>query len=62
MTKTKVLVVEDSRTQAQELVMLLESEGFEVASALDGRAGLEQCQRGLVPYVGRTRVEPRQVA
>ena len=38
--KPRVLVVEDSPTQAQELRLLLEQEGFEVACAPDGEQGL----------------------
>ena len=37
---TRVLVVEDSPTQAEELRLILESEGFSVDKAPDGRAGL----------------------
>ena len=42
---TAVLVVEDSPTQAQELAILLESEGFDVEVARDGLAGLERCKQ-----------------
>jgi signal transduction histidine kinase/ActR/RegA family two-component response regulator len=38
----RVLVVEDSPTQAQELSLLLESEGFSVDIAKNGEAGLER--------------------
>src|SRR4051794_12734340 len=40
-TKARVLVVEDSPTQARKLEVILESVGFEVAVARDGRQGLE---------------------
>lgn len=39
---TKLLIVEDSATQAAELTMLLESNGFEVNVARDGLTGLER--------------------
>jgi two-component system cell cycle sensor histidine kinase/response regulator CckA len=42
----RVLVVEDSPTQAQELAWLLESEGFEVDIARNGEEGLARCQQG----------------
>jgi two-component system, cell cycle sensor histidine kinase and response regulator CckA len=48
---TKILVVEDSATQAQELAFLLESEGFEVEIARDGASGLARCQREPVEVV-----------
>ena len=38
--KPRVLVVEDSPTQAQELRLILEAEGFEVAGAPDAEQGL----------------------
>lgn len=38
--KPRILVVEDSPTQAQELRLLLEQDGFEVACAPDGEQGL----------------------
>jgi len=37
----KILVVEDSPTQAEQLRHLLEEHGFEVTTAADGRQGLE---------------------
>jgi signal transduction histidine kinase/DNA-binding response OmpR family regulator len=40
-----VLVVEDSPTQAQELALLLESEGFTVDVARNGEEGLARCQQ-----------------
>jgi signal transduction histidine kinase/ActR/RegA family two-component response regulator len=40
----KLLVVEDSPTQAQELSMLLESQGFQVEVARDGASGLMRCR------------------
>jgi PAS domain S-box-containing protein len=39
---TKVLIVEDSRTQAEALRFALESHGFEVIHAADGLAALER--------------------
>ena len=41
---TKLLIVEDSATQAAELTLLLESRGFEVSVASDGLAGLSRCR------------------
>ena len=38
---SRILVVEDSPTQAQELRLTLESEGYDVAVALDGEQGLD---------------------
>ncbi len=40
----KVLIVEDSPTQALHLQTLLEDEGLEVLLAHDGRAGLQMAQ------------------
>lgn len=37
----KILVIEDSHTQALHLQALLEREGLDVALAFDGKAGLE---------------------
>ncbi|HKP58812.1 MAG TPA: response regulator [Polyangiales bacterium] len=48
---TKILVVEDSATQAHELSFLLESEGYEVEIARDGGTGLARCQRSPVEVV-----------
>ena len=42
---TRILVVEDSPTQAAELQYLLESAGFEVDVARDGASGLERSKR-----------------
>ena len=39
---TTLLVVEDSATQAMELTLLLESQGFQVNVAKDGLSGLER--------------------
>jgi diguanylate cyclase (GGDEF)-like protein len=44
-TKPRVLVVEDSLTQAKRLQLILESTGSEVVVARDGRQGLEAFQR-----------------
>jgi signal transduction histidine kinase/CheY-like chemotaxis protein len=41
----KILVVEDSPTQAQSLALLLESEGYGVEIARDGEAGIAACKR-----------------
>ncbi|WP_321506298.1 PAS domain S-box protein [uncultured Methanoregula sp.] len=38
----KILVVEDSRTQAEYLMHILESEGYQVVLALNGKEALEQ--------------------
>lgn len=42
----RILVVEDSATQAEALRLMLESGGFEVAVARNGRAGLTLAQNG----------------
>jgi two-component system, sensor histidine kinase and response regulator len=42
---TRVLVVEDSATQAEQLRLILESEGYEVETALDGAAGFDRLHR-----------------
>ena len=39
---TRVLIVEDERHIIESLSFVLESEGFEVASELDGEAGLRR--------------------
>jgi two-component system sensor histidine kinase/response regulator len=43
MTK-RILVVEDSRTQAEMIRHLLTDAGFEVVVAADGREGLDRCE------------------
>ncbi|MET0795368.1 MAG: response regulator [Polyangiaceae bacterium] len=48
---TQILVVEDSPTQAIELQLLLESAGFQVDVARDGKAGLERCRASVVDVV-----------
>jgi two-component system sensor histidine kinase/response regulator len=48
---TRVLVVEDSATQAKELRLILESEGYEVETAPDGSAGFELLARGAFDLV-----------
>jgi signal transduction histidine kinase/ActR/RegA family two-component response regulator len=48
---TKLLVVEDSPTQAQQLAILLEAEGFEVELAADGASGLQICKTQAVDVV-----------
>lgn len=40
----RILVVEDSRTQAERLRLVLAGEGYEVEVAFDGRQGLERAQ------------------
>src|SRR6185369_9937347 len=42
---TRILVVEDSSTQAMELRYLLESAGFEVVIAHDGTSGFQRCKQ-----------------
>ncbi len=42
----RILVVEDSRTQAEELRLILEGEGYAVEVAYDAEAGLEKVARG----------------
>jgi PAS domain S-box-containing protein len=42
---TRILVVEDSRTQAEQLRLILESEGYDVAVASSGEAALELVRR-----------------
>ena len=41
----KVLIVEDSHTQALHLQALLEKEGLDVALAFDGKSGLEMASQ-----------------
>jgi DNA-binding response OmpR family regulator len=41
----EILVVEDSATQARQLAQLLETAGYRVRIAADGRAGLEEARR-----------------
>jgi two-component system cell cycle sensor histidine kinase/response regulator CckA len=48
---TKILVVEDSATQAQQLAWLLESENHEVEIARDGGSGLTRCRQGGIDVV-----------
>src|SRR4051812_41683496 len=48
---TRVLVVEDSATQAAELAFLLESEGFHVDVARDGHHGLERSRNAVYDVV-----------
>jgi CheY-like chemotaxis protein len=43
---TRILVVEDSATQAEELRLILEAQGFEVETASDGALGLERLRTG----------------
>ena len=48
---SRVLVVEDSPTQAQEIQLLLEDAGFQVDSASDGVQALERIQRNMPDIV-----------
>ncbi|HET9954379.1 MAG TPA: response regulator [Polyangiaceae bacterium] len=48
---TRVLIVEDSATQAEELAYLLESRQFEVVIRRDGLSGLEYCRTEAVDVV-----------
>lgn len=41
---SRILIVEDEEKIARFLTLELEHEGYEVASAFDGRAGLEKCE------------------
>ena len=45
---TRILVVEDSRTQLEEIRQVLEDAGFTVDAAADGSLGLERLLQ--VPY------------
>jgi len=47
----RVVVIEDSRTQAHRLRRLLESEGFSVQVAEDGEAGIQLCAGPTMPNV-----------
>ena len=49
--KFDILVVEDSPTQALQLQFLLESEGYEVSVARNGREGLEMLEKQLFSIV-----------
>ena len=44
--KARVLVVEDSLTQAKKLEVILQSVGFEVVVARDGRQGIDAFRTG----------------
>ena len=48
---TTVLVVDDDRSVIDALTELLESEGYKVAAARDGRAALTRLRNGLRPSV-----------
>ena|SRR5205809_682025 len=48
---TTVLVVDDDRSVIDALTELLESEGYKVAAARDGRAALTRLRNGLRPHV-----------
>jgi diguanylate cyclase (GGDEF)-like protein len=50
-TKPRVLVVEDSPTQAKKLEVVLNSVGFEVATAHDGRQAIEAFRKGTFDLV-----------
>src|SRR5688572_8898236 len=47
----RVLIVEDSPTQAQQLALLLEDAGFEVETAPDADRGFERLARGSLDLV-----------
>src|ERR1700693_179302 len=42
--KTKILIAEDSRTQAEQLGFLLEQHGYQVTITADGKQALEAAQ------------------
>lgn len=44
---TRILVVEDDEASRENLLFLLEAEGFETCGAADGRAGVEQAREHL---------------
>ena len=44
-TGTRILVVEDSATQAEQLKYLLEQEGYTVSAAANGRLALEAARK-----------------
>ncbi|MEW5847815.1 MAG: response regulator [Myxococcota bacterium] len=48
---TRILVVEDSATQAEELRLILESEGFQVQTANSAESAVERLQDGLFDVV-----------
>ena len=47
----RVLVIEDSKTQAHRLRRLLEGEGFSVQVAEDGESGLRLCALPTLPDI-----------
>ena len=51
MANERILVVEDSRTQATALMLMLESEGFSVVIAKDGASGLRTAVAGGIDLV-----------
>lgn len=51
MQKTRVLCIDDEQTGLLVRKMILESEGFEVATAADGKAGLELFTQGGIDLV-----------
>lgn len=55
----RVLVVEDSRTQAEEIRLLLEESGFEVALAGDGQHALDALARSLPDLIATDLEMPR---
>jgi two-component system, sensor histidine kinase and response regulator len=46
----RVVIIEDSRTQAERLRLLLESQGYQVDVAADGQEGMAACQRDPLPH------------
>ena len=47
MEKTEILVIDDERSVADALKVILESEGFSVTLAATGREGVERARRGM---------------
>ena len=47
MKKTRILIVEDAEHVSSLLLDLLDSQGYQVAHASEGRSGLDMARRGL---------------
>jgi PAS domain S-box-containing protein len=56
---TRILVVEDSPTQAEKVRLILEGEGFEVETARDGQEGKEKLEASTFDLVVSDIVMPR---